>query len=260
MFFVLRRRPFTRDPSFCLHRHLHFEQLESRRVLAWVTLITHGYAGNVTGWVSAMADAIDERTIDVDHPRYVMEVTDPHELGGSLDVTMAWQGGPGPAANSTANPEIIVLLDWSDVAGALFSSRVRSTSDVAVAVADAFATPDLIQNLTAPLAELPLHLIGHSRGGSLVGAIAKELGKMGIWVDHVTTLDPHPVDGVTDPLGQDFGEAASTAWALRATGSACSRRESECRGHRPRRPCSDRPSGRSARSGRCRRWGAAGRW
>ncbi len=65
--------------------------------------------------------------------------------------------------------------------------------------------PDLIDGLNGrPLATLPLHLIGHSRGGSVVTEIARSLGKNGVWVDHVTTLDPVPVAG--------FGDAAVTTW------------------------------------------------
>ena len=44
-----------------------------------------------------------------------------------------------------------------------------------------------------PLAQLPLHLIGHSRGGSVVTEMARLLGAQGVWVDQVTTLDPRPV-------------------------------------------------------------------
>ena len=49
-----------------------------------------------------------------------------------------------------------------------------------------------------PLAELPLHLVGHSRGGSVVTEMARLLGAQGVWVDQVTTLDPRPVSALGD--------------------------------------------------------------
>ena len=183
-------------------------------MLSGVTLIAHGFGSNVDGWVTAMADAILARPdLDVDQPRYTLSVTDPGHDDGPLSVVETSHSGPSPTNPDTEAPEIVILLDWSDVAGALVGGYSRSTADVAAAVADALLTPNLLANLPTPVAELPLHLIGHSRGASLVGRLARDLGQHGIWVDQVTTLDPHPVDGVRDPLSMDYGDAPMEGWA-----------------------------------------------
>jgi hypothetical protein len=51
---------------------------------------------------------------------------------------------------------------------------------------------------------LPLHLIGHSRGGSVVTELARLLGAQGVWVDQVTTLDPDPVSLYGDPAIKNY--------------------------------------------------------
>ena len=191
---------------------LAIEHLERRNLLTGVTLITHGFGGSVEGWVSEMADAVFARSSG-DAVRYVVEVTDPGHDDGPLEVENIQHSGASLTDSTTHSPHVVILLDWSDVAGSFFpGSHVRSTADVAVAVSQAFLTPNFLDGLSAPLVELPLHLIGHSRGGSLVGALAGSLGANGIWVEHVTTLDPHPVDGVRDPFGFDFDDAPMTAW------------------------------------------------
>jgi hypothetical protein len=191
---------------------LAIEQLERRNLLTGVTLITHGFGGSVEGWVSEMGDAAFARSSG-DAVRYVVEVTDPGHDDGPLEVKNIQHSGASLTAATTQSPDVVILLDWSDVAGSFsLGSHVRSTADVAVAVSQAFLTPNFLDGLSAPLVELPLHLIGHSRGGSLVGALAGSLGANGIWVQHVTTLDPHPVDGVRDPFGFDFDDAPMIAW------------------------------------------------
>ena len=56
------------------------------------------------------------------------------------------------------------------------------------------------------LTDYPLHLIGHSRGGSLVTAIAAQLYTHSVDVEHLTTLDPHPVDGFGGDDLLDWGD------------------------------------------------------
>ena len=207
----------NKAPRGTVFRTLQCERLEPRCLLAGVTLWTHGFNGNVDGWIRAQADAIiDREDLQLNQPRYHIEVTDPGHDGGPLQVETATSSGPAPTATTTSNPEFALLLDWSDVAGTAVpgGGYYRSTTDVAAAVAQRLAAADLLPNLEHPISTLPLHLIGHSRGGSLAGELAHQLGKLGIWVDQVTTLDPHPVDGVREPLltNYDFGDAPMTSW------------------------------------------------
>lgn len=164
---------------------------------AGVTLITHGHLANATEWVIPMAAAIPT------HPTFPgtnwasYKVTMAYAGGGGFSVTPSRLGGTAPTNTDTG--EILVALDWSDIANDFLSS---STFDLAAALVPKLTQTNFIPELGGrALAELPLHLVGHSRGGSLVCELARFLGVRGIWVDHVTTLDPHPVnnDGFSDP-------------------------------------------------------------
>src|SRR4029079_3839684 len=98
--------------------------------------------------------------------------------------------------------EMLVKLDWST----LSSFGGPSTTPIAQTVVSALLATNFIPELGGrPIAELPLHLIGHSRGGSVITEMARLLGAQGVWVDQVTTLDPRPVT--------QFGDAAVTSWA-----------------------------------------------
>ncbi len=191
-------------------RALVVERLEVRHLLSGITLITHGFNSNVNGWVSAMANAMSTRPdLSIDQPLYRVEVTDPGHDGGPLQVVNTARSGPAPTATTTDDPEITLLLNWTDVAGAPFGGYYRSTIDVAAAVAEQLVSPGFLSDLGTPLAELPFHLLGHSRGASLVGELAHQLGLRGVWVDQVTTWDPHPVDGIREPFlfNYDYGDA-----------------------------------------------------
>ena len=173
------------------------EPLEPRRLLAGVTLITHGYNSDVTGWVATAAADVQERAGGKNASSiYTMTVA---TSGKSLAVTSFAPDSGQKAYTATTASELIIKLDWGSV-----SSGGYTTGQVAAVVSSyMLATP----KRGSPLAELPIHAIGHSRGASLVTALSQDLGIAGVWVDQVTDLDPHPVDGDNDFLGADFGDA-----------------------------------------------------
>jgi len=139
---------------------------------AGVTVIAHGHTtGTAPAWIYSMRNAIADQVLG-SAPGVVYAVI---TVSRSLAVTV-------PPLTTETN-EVLAVLDWS-------AAQMRPTTEVAEAIVDEF--------IGSGYAELPIHLIGHSRGGSLVSEMARLFGEQGIWVDHVTTLDPHPVAPLKD--------------------------------------------------------------
>ena len=161
---------------------------------AGVTIITHGLNGNVDGWITGMADQIPNyyRFPGTNFTCYELSF---YYSGGYYYLTNSRVCGSQPLAPESG--EIIVKLDWRDLA----DGYSYDTYQVAAAVVPALLSRNFIPELGGhALAELPLHLVGHSRGGSLVCEMSRLLGTNGVWVDQITTLDPHPLnnDGFVD--------------------------------------------------------------
>lgn len=183
------------------------EPLEPRRLLAGVTILTHGFnssAGDGT-WVDRMGDAIADRLGGASVvPQYLLSITGtssaPTAHSVSRDAGTPEWGVTGDSANPSG--EVIVKLDW----GAVSASSGVSTTEVADYTAGVLLGSPL---LSRSLLEVPIHLIGHSRGASLMARLAQKLGEAGLWVDQLTMLDPHPVDGVNEPplLPFNWGDA-----------------------------------------------------
>jgi hypothetical protein len=159
---------------------------------AGVTIITHGFNSNVTGWVIPMGDKIAQYPTfpGTNSASYQISIT---RSGGVYQVGQSFLDGVAPT--NTDSGEIVIALDWSTLSSGSVPTTAIATQAVAAILATNFI-PDLGERA---LAELPLHFVGHSRGASVVTEMARLLGAQGIWVDHVTTLDPHPEALFGDP-------------------------------------------------------------
>lgn len=187
-----RRRPRNRQiaqPSLSRSPNV----LEDRTLLSGVTLITHGFQ-LFTGypeWVDLMGDAVSEKIgamqgeSSADVARYHIEVGDLPWLSNTIERQLG-----SATVDAAETGEVVVTIDWSDI-----SSLVPEvpTSSVAESIAQTLQSAFPAIGISQPLAQLPVHLIGHSRGASVMGALAEDLGQTGIWVDQVTFLDAHPI-------------------------------------------------------------------
>lgn len=175
---------------------LAIEALEDRRLLTGVTVIVHGYQPDQSypGWVSSMANAI---ALDAGGASIFKLKIGETLLGNPFVDSFALR-----SSSSALNGEFIIELDWSDVSN---DTLTIGTAEVAALVAPKLLLAHSGAGFpSAPFAQLPIHLIGHSRGGSLVASLAEQLGRLGAWVDQLTLLDAHPVGiDYRDPLDND---------------------------------------------------------
>jgi Ca2+-binding RTX toxin-like protein len=159
---------------------MQFDTLEPRVLFAGVTILAHGLDGNIDGWIAGAADAIQKEAGGTSAAsQYVMTVG---KSGSSIVVqSLTLESGNIPLDQTTAG-EAIIKLDWSSISGA-----DQNTGPVAAAVVNYLTTH---HNGLPDFTGLPIHLIGHSKGGSLVSEMSRDFGIQGIWVDQLTALDP----------------------------------------------------------------------
>lgn len=167
--------------------------------MAGVTLITHGFQsdGVFPQWVSRMAEGVARR-IEPDASamfsnvsRYRLRIVQ----SGANPVVESFTRTAGPAPSSSTTGEAVIELDWAAASGL----SGPSTGAVATTVLNALASPASALGFgSRGVFGLPIHLVGHSRGASLVADLARQMGQLGLAVDQLTTLDPFP-------LGNDPG-------------------------------------------------------
>ena len=170
-----------------------------------VTIITHGFNSknfgyNTNSWLWKMAFTIgdyEKRTVEYgrnnDKTFYLVgfDENDGYKIKSNQIV--------GKSIKENPSGDIIIVLDWNPYSGDTSwigggQSGIESTIAVSKLVADFLVTDGSFKGINGPITQFPIHLIGHSRGGSLVCEIGKRLGEFGIYVHQITTLDPHPLD------------------------------------------------------------------
>jgi hypothetical protein len=157
-----------------------------------VTIITHGWNSDAGGWVTAMGQAIAARLAVSGSEATLYSVRMSRSGSGAITATLGPRTGPSPLSSDCG--EIVILLDWSSLGS--YPIGATGTGAIARSLAEILRSTTFLPDLQGhALAEQPLHGIGHSRGASLMCELAKALGDKGILVDHLTTLDPHPVSG-----------------------------------------------------------------
>ncbi len=170
---------------------------------ARVTLITHGFNAGVDEWIVPMANRMAGYTSFHGADASIYQLTVATNANGQFVTSTEFLDGTPAGASNSGN--LFLLLDWSKVAGSfvsfleIYPARFTVTQ-IAEVVTPALLNPALLADLNGrALAEFPLHLIGHSRGGPLISELTRLLGAEGVWVDQLTMLDPHPCDPA-DPL------------------------------------------------------------
>ena len=149
-----------------------------------VTVFLHGWnpeLADTPAWMAGMRGAIVDEFLGGETNYATITITDD---GGLIATCDPWDYDL--AAGTTG--ELLIIVDWVDVADHLTGGP--PSEDVAELIVDCLIDD---QNGKAPAAELPIHLIGHSRGGGMACEVARQLGEHGIVVDQVTPLDPHPL-------------------------------------------------------------------
>ena len=173
-----------------------------------MTIITHGFqafnVSHTTGWLEAMAESIVDRS-GSDAAVYEMVISNIHLNPFDQSVFVSsfnYIKGTIPVQGDKA--EIVVKVYWDSIANQENATSLGvSTPEIASAILPFLVGSNAAPGLQQPLAELPIHLIGHSRGASLVSELARLLGQQGSWVDQLTTLDPHPVRPFDVPPAND---------------------------------------------------------
>jgi hypothetical protein len=167
------------------------ETLEQRKLFAGLTLLTHGWNGNITEWIAtAAADITAQLGGPSQVPEYILTLTPAISDGHLIPTITQVPGTATPQTNTTG--QIILVVDWTSV-----STNINYTTAYVGGVVANYLMTATVSGIT--LADLPIHEISQSRGCSLLDEINYSLGRSGVWVEQETYLDPRQIPENFDP-------------------------------------------------------------
>lgn len=194
-----RRRGLARDyHQGGYQRRLLQEQLEDRRMLAGVTVITHGFQPDSVespAWTRFMAAGIAQRLGTTQFGVYDPASGDYHRAertGNAISVDAS------KVLKHSDTQDAVIVFDWADESDTLMAGWGESAGD------------ELFASLVSFVGDLSLtksvdwHFIGHSRGAVVNSEAIERLGAYDVDVQHMTTLDPHDWNQGSSPADGAF--------------------------------------------------------
>jgi hypothetical protein len=173
------------------------------------TVICHGYSLDASkgAWVETMGEAMGARAM-----------AEGFATGGAVvrydQASGAWRLESGAL---DPNEPVFCVYRWLndfDKPG----PNIGFAEGAGDALYAALRDPRFIDGAGQPIAGIALvddrdlHLLGHSRGAIVNSETVRRFAREGLTVDHVTSMDPHPVNGTLD-ADPDWGDPTPVRWA-----------------------------------------------
>jgi Ca2+-binding RTX toxin-like protein len=183
------------------------DTLEARRLFAGITLFTHGFNGNLGGAIEMSSEYIAQRFGGDSHvSRYFLYVN-PTSQGNLVVSNVVHVQGTSDSPTTTDSGQIIVGVDYTSIS----TNPGYSLHYIGQVVADYMMSTPVDGVLWA---QLPIHMVGSSRGTGVIDEIAHELGAHGVWVDQETYAETGVIQSIGDapPLIYDNVAFVDNYW------------------------------------------------
>ena len=161
-----------------------------------LTIITHGLNSDTNDWVQEMGlsifnkidnnDKVTVKIMTITANKQDIILNDPYYMGDIFKE---------PTSSVSSAKNLILLLDWGDNASIFDPTSDFGDTEHVIAK---MAVEKILTTDYKKFVAMPIHIIGHSRGGSVASFIAKEFSARGVTIDQLTMLDPHPMNHVAD--------------------------------------------------------------